>query len=107
LTELGSGNSHVMMTFGSPILDISDDRVSGRTYVTERAKLLDGSSAMSIGIYYERFVEVDGEWLFRWRHFDFCYWGPLDLSGEFYPQQDYGPSPAFPGDDQATAGLQL
>jgi len=107
LTQLGAGNTHVLMTFGSPILDFSGGQVSGRTYVTERAKLLDGSSAMSVGIYYERYVEVGGEWLFSWRHFDFCYWGPLDLSGDFYPVQDYGPSPAFPDDDQPTAGLRL
>jgi hypothetical protein len=107
LGQLGAANERVLMTFGSPILDMSDGTLTGRTHVMEQVKLLDGSASATIGIYYERFVERDGEWLFQWRHFDFCYLGPPDLSAPFYPFQDYGPPPALPGPEDRTAGLRL
>jgi len=107
LVQLGAANERILMTFGSPILALAGGELTGRTHVTEQVKLLDGSASTTIGIYYERFAERDGQWLFRWRHFDFCYLGPPDLSASFYPFQDYGPSPALPGADDPTAGLQF
>lgn len=107
LGELGTGNERVLMVFGSPILAMADGVLTGRTYTVEQVKLMDGSASASIGIYYERFVEQDGRWLFQWRHFDFCYLGPPDLSAPFYPFRDYGRPPALPGTGDPTAGLQF
>jgi len=107
LGQLGAANERIQMTFGSPILAMTDGKLTGRTHVMEQVKLLDGSASTTLGIYYERFVECDGQWFFQWRHFDFCYLGPPDLSAPFYRFQDYGPSPALPGADDPTAGLQF
>jgi len=107
LGELGVANERVLMVFGSPILAIVGGELTGRTFAVEQVKLLDGGGSASIGIYYERFVEHDGRWLFKWRHFDFAYLGPPDLSAPFYPLPDYGQSPAMPGNEDRTAGLQF
>lgn len=98
-------NERVLMSFGSPILDIGQGVASGRTYTTETVKTRDGAGMCSLGIYYERFVEDGGEWRFAWRHFDFCYFGPPDLSAPLFPFVDRGPPPALPGAGEPTAGM--
>lgn len=110
--ELGDGfdaflelNERVLMSFASPILDFGADGISGRTYTMEHVKTREGNGASSIGIYYERFVEVAGEWRFQWRHFDFCYFGPPDLSAPLFGFVDRGDPPAMPGRDASTAGM--
>lgn len=107
LGRLGAANERILMTFASPILDVTAGTLTGRTPVVEQVKCLDGSASVTIGIYYERFVECDGQWLFQWRHFDFGYLGPPDLSAPFYQLTDYGPPPALPGADDPTVGLQF
>jgi hypothetical protein len=98
-------NERVLMSFASPILDIAGRQVSGRTYTTEIVKTLDGQGMCSVGIYYERFAEVAGEWRFAWRHFDFCYFGSPDLSAPLFPFVDRGAPPAMPEADTPTAGM--
>lgn len=105
LGELGAANERIFMTFGAPILEFGSQTVAGRTYVTEHVKRHDGSAAVTLGIYYEKFVFSDGQWRFQWRHFDFLYFGPPDLSDPFYPLNDYGAPPATPPADAPTAGL--
>lgn len=107
LAAFGTENERVLMVFGAPILALQNGKLTGRTYVIEHVKRFDGGASASIGIYYERFVENDGAWLFQWRHFDFCYFGKADLSDPFYPAQDYGPPPSFPTAATATAGLHV
>lgn len=107
LTELGAGNERVLMMFGSPILGMANGVLTGRTYTVEQVKLLDGSAAASIGIYYEQFAECGDRWLFQRRHFDFSYFGAPDLSAPLYPFQDYGPAPAMPRLTHPTAGLRV
>jgi len=98
-------NERVLMSFASPILAFEADHVSGRTYTIEHVKTLQGEGASSIGVYYERFVETAGEWRFQWRHFDFCYFGPPDLSAPLFGFADYGRPPAMPDGDAPTAGM--
>lgn len=98
-------NERVLMNFASPILDFSDGQLSGRTYTTETVKTMDGQRMCSVGIYYERFAEVAGEWRFAWRHFDFCYFGPPDLSAPLFPFVDRGAPPAMPEAAEPTAGM--
>lgn len=98
-------NERVLMSFGSPILDVGEGAASGRTYTTENVKTRDGNGMCSIGIYYERFVEQGGEWRFQWRHFDFCYFGPPDLSAPLFDFVDRGRPPALPDRGAQTAGM--
>lgn len=107
LGNFGAANERVLMVFGAPILTMNEDVLTGRTYAVEHVKLLDGSAVSTIGIYYERFIVRGGRWLFHWRHFDFAYHGPPDLSASFYPSHDYGPPSAMPPADAMTGGLQF
>jgi uncharacterized protein (TIGR02246 family) len=91
-----------LMTFRSPIITLADGVPTCRTYVTEQNKFASGQSAETIGVYYERFVQEDGEWRFHYRHWNMSYIGPPDLSAKFYDVREYGPPPGFPGLDDPT-----
>ena len=54
----------ILMTFRTPILEVGDGVASARTYVTENSIYADGRPFAPIGIYFDRFVEIDGQWLF-------------------------------------------
>ena len=54
--------ARVQIILGPPLLDVGQGTATGRIGVTELAKMKDGSSAMTIGIYYDRYVEEDGRW---------------------------------------------
>lgn len=86
----------VLITFQSPILEVADNRVWGRTYVTEQVARIDGSANISIGRYYEYFAKEQGRWRFTWRLFQLHYSGPPDLSGQFLEWEDYGAPPGMP-----------
>jgi hypothetical protein len=87
---------------GQPLLELTAAGASGRVPMTELAKMKDGSSAMTLGIYYDRYVEEEGRWRFAWRHWGLHYRGPVDLSAEFVHCPDYGPPPGLPGPDEPT-----
>lgn len=95
----------VLITFGTPILSVGEGVASGRTYIDERCAWKDGNRTVSIGRYYERFVEVDGCWLFDWRLFQLLYRGPPDLTGEFFDPEDWGPPPGMPPRDATTQDM--
>lgn len=90
----------ILLTFRTPVLDISGGEVTGRTYVSEQSVLANGQAYGPIGTYYERFVEEDGRWRFAWRLFLTDYIGPPDLSGTFFDNPDFGPPPAMPRLDE-------
>ena len=92
----------VLLNAGTPLLDISGPEVVSRCYVVEQAKMMDGTSAMTIGAYHDRYVEEDGRWLFRHRHWSLHYRGPSDLSADFVPSPDYDSPPGMPGLDEPT-----
>ncbi len=92
----------VFTSVSTPILEVGDGTAFGRTYVAENAKLTNGQTAHTIGIYYERYVEQAGGWKFQWRHWSLQYRGPADLSAPFYDSPDYGPLPGMPGPDDPT-----
>lgn len=91
-----------LMTFRTPIVDVNDNGVTSRTYVTEDNRFADGRTASTIGIYYERFTEEGGCWRFKWRHWNLYYIGPPDLSAPLYDCMEYGPPPGFPAADDPT-----
>lgn len=92
----------VLVMPGPAVLDIGDGEATGRVPMIENAKLADGSSAMTIGIYFDRYVEEGGRWLFKARHWSLHYRGPSDLSAPFVDSPDYGPPPGMPGPDEPT-----
>ncbi|MFD1613279.1 nuclear transport factor 2 family protein [Sphingomonas tabacisoli] len=92
----------VQLILMPPILEVTADGAIGRSHVTEFAKMRDGSSAMTFGIYHDRFAQEDGRWRYRSRHWSFAYRGPADLSAPFVDTPDFGPFPGFPGPDEPT-----
>lgn len=92
----------VNIIVGLPILEIKADEAIARVNCTEFTKMPDGSSAMAYGIYHDKFARVDGQWLFRWRHFSLHYRGPVDLSVDLVPSPDYGRFPTQPEWDEPT-----
>ena len=94
--------ARVVMLPGIPLLEVSGNTASSRMSVTELAKMVDGSSAMTVGVYYDRYVEQGGVWRFQWRHFGLHYRGPIDMSAELVECPDYGPPPNMPGQDEPT-----
>jgi uncharacterized protein (TIGR02246 family) len=92
----------VLIILGLPVLEVGDGVATGRLHATEYAKLGDGSSAMTIGVYYDRYVEEGGRWRFQWRHWGLHYRGPTDFSAPLVECPDYGPPPGMPGPDEPT-----
>jgi hypothetical protein len=92
----------VLISFGTPILEVGDGAATGRTYINERCAWKNGNTNISIGRYYERFVDEGGRWRFDWRLFQLHYRGPPDLTGTFFDNEDYGPPPGMPDPDANT-----
>ncbi|MBB5685929.1 nuclear transport factor 2 family protein [Sphingobium boeckii] len=86
----------VQLILGPPLLDLGEGTATGRIQVTELAKMADGSSAMTLGVYFDRYIEEGGQWYFAWRHWALHYRGPTDLSAAFVECPDYGPPPHLP-----------
>lgn len=95
-------NDRVLIIPGIPLLEIKGDEAVGRVQSTELAKLPDGSSVMTLGIFFDRYVQEGERWRFRWRHFSLHYRGPVDLSGSLVPSPDYGAFPGMPEWDEPT-----
>lgn len=92
----------IHLIVGHPILEVTGKRAQGRVNLTEFALMNDGSTAMTIGWYHDRYVEEEGRWRFEKRHWSFKYRGAPDLTGPFVDTPDYGPFPAGPAPDEAT-----
>lgn len=101
-SQLLSTSERALMIPGIPLLEVGQGTAIGRIHFTELAKLTDGSSAMRIAVYYDRYLEQDGQWLFQWRHLGLHYAGPTDLSAALVECPDYGPFPGMPGPDEPT-----
>ena len=102
---LGNFN-RVLISFRTPILTVGAGTASGRTYVDEKCAWKNGQTNISIGCYYEHFVEVDGEWLFQWRLFEMFYRGDDDMiNGTWFERPDYGAPPAMPPLDANTEDM--
>jgi len=95
----------VLISFRTPILTVGEGVASGRTYVDERCAWANGNVNISVGRYYEHFVEQGGRWLFDWRLFELHYRGPPDMTGTFFEHPDYGPPPAMPPRDTLTEDM--
>ena len=102
IAKLLAKYERVLMTLHTPLLDVEQKTATGRLFCVEYGKLLDGTSAMTVGVYYDRYVENGGRWRFTWRHYALHYRGPTDFSAKLFSSRDYGPFPAMPGPDEAT-----
>jgi ketosteroid isomerase-like protein len=100
-----SNFNRVLITFRTPILEVGDGIASGRTYIDEKCAWKNGNTNISIGRYYEHFVEDGGRWYFKWRLFQLLYRGPPDLTGTFFDHPDYGPPPGMPPLDANTEDM--
>jgi uncharacterized protein (TIGR02246 family) len=94
--------ARVQIMAGTPLLEVGQGTATGRIQMTELARMADGSSAMTLGVYYDRYLEVEERWLFQWRHFALHYRGPVDLSADLVDSPDYGPFPGMPAPDELT-----
>ena len=63
---------------------------------------VDGRPGSSVGIYYERFIQQEDRWRFKWRLFQTHYLGKADMTGPFYENPDFGPPPNMPPLDAPT-----
>ncbi len=94
--------ARVQLIVGLPLLEVGNGEAQGRIPVTELAKMNDGSTALTLGVYHDLYTEADGRWLFQWRHFSLHYRGPSDLSAALVDSPDYGPFPGRPAADEPT-----
>lgn len=94
--------ARVQIMAGTPILEVGQGTATGRIQMTELARMADGSSAMTLGVYYDRYLEGGDRWLFQWRHYALHYRGPVDLSADLVDSPDYGPFPGMPAPDEPT-----
>lgn len=94
--------TRVLISFRTPIVDVRGGAITARTYIDEKCAWKNGNSNISIGRYYERFAERDGQYFFQWRLFQILYRGPEDLSGDWLDQPDFGPPPGMPPRDADT-----
>ncbi len=92
----------VATTPGLPILEVDGKTARGRLPLSELAKMVDGTTALTLGVYHDEYVEEGGRWLFQWRHFALKYRGPTDFSADIVPTPDYGPFPGRPDPDEPT-----
>lgn len=94
----------LLMLFYTPVVNIAEDgEISSRTFVVERSQFADGKPFAPVGIYFDRFVEVDGHLLFKWRLFQTQYAGHPDMATPFYDDlPDFGPPPGMPPLDEET-----
>lgn len=94
--------SHIQLLPQPCLLQVSGEVAQGRQHMIELARMNDGSSAMTIGIYHDAYALEDGLWKFQSRFWSLKYRGPTDLSANFFATPDYGPFPATPRPDEQT-----
>lgn len=102
ITRILGNFRRVLITFGTPIVDVGDGMATARTYITEKCAWKNGNTNISIGTYYEHLVDEGDRWRFRWRLFQLHYRGAPDLTGTHFHNPDYGPPPVMPDLDANT-----
>ena len=74
-----------LMMLNSGTLEIDGDTASGRWYITEHIKPTEGDPNITLGVYDDRYVKENGQWLFAHRHYNVIYQGAADYSGNYTP----------------------
>ena len=74
-----------LMMLNSGTVQVDGDTATGRWYVTEHIKPKEGEPNITLGVYDDRYVKENGQWLFAHRHYNVMYQGPQNLSGNYMP----------------------
>lgn len=77
--------SFVVQLIHSGTVELAGDRASARWYLSELGHSSGGDKLLTVGVYHDELIRVDGSWLFSRRRFDALYQGPPDLSGAVTP----------------------
>lgn len=103
LAKLLGACKRIRLIVGMPVLDVGDGKATGRVPMTELTQMNDGSPVMTLGVYYDHYVQQGAQWRFSRRHFGLHYRGPVDFSGELIMDSpDFGAPPGMPGPDEPT-----
>ncbi len=96
----------LFITLRTPLVDVQEGgRASARTYMSAQNIMADGSAFTPFGVYFEHFVQEGDKWRASWRLFQTLYAGPADLSGKYFDQLQFGPSPGMPPRDVETINV--
>lgn len=79
------GFEFALLMPGSGHFEIDGDTATGRWYLQEFTRDLQGEALAAISCYDDSYVKVAGQWLFARREYNILYRGPADLSGEYTP----------------------
>jgi len=80
-----AGFDMAIMMLNSGTVDVSGDTASGRWYLTEHLKPVEGDPSLTLGVYDDTYVCEQGQWRFARRVYNVIYQGPADYSGNFIP----------------------
>jgi hypothetical protein len=80
-----SGFEFALMMLNSGTVTVNGQRATGRWYLTEHLKTVDGGSNMTLGVYDDEYSCASGSWLFARRSYHVIYQGSPDLSGMYNP----------------------
>ncbi|MFH8487682.1 nuclear transport factor 2 family protein [Streptomyces longisporoflavus] len=72
-------------------IQIDDDRASGRAYIQELVRTLDGRQGLNYAIYHDRYQRTDGGWKFAERVYEVRYLDSSPLTGTA-PRPTHGPA---------------
>lgn len=75
----------VVMTLNSGTVDIEGNAATGRWYVTEHLSMKGAEPATILGVYDDKYIKFDGQWLIQSRGYHMLYQGAPDLSGTYQP----------------------
>jgi uncharacterized protein (TIGR02246 family) len=79
------GFEFALMMLNSGTIEIDGDTATGRWYVTEHLKPVEGDANITLGVYDDQYVKEDGQWRFARRHYNVMYQGAADYSGNYIP----------------------
>lgn len=87
------------MQYGTPQLAVTDEGVTGRTYVVEY-RFVNGLMSRSLGCYHEWFEEKSGVWQFARRYWTMIHASDAVPAGPMEAFGDFGAFPNMPATDQ-------
>jgi hypothetical protein len=84
-TTAMAGFEFAIMMLNSGTVSVDGESASGRWYLTEHLKPVEGDTNITLGVYDDEYRREDGAWLFSRRSYQIIYQGPPDLSGNYTP----------------------
>ena len=85
LRELVGGLEFVVQIASGGIVEVRGDRATGYWQITEHGRFVGGNPLLTLGVYRDHYVRVEGEWRFSRRGFHGIYVGPPDMSAKATP----------------------